>query len=466
MYYKHKILAQYDFSLFLMNMIARALVLSGLMFLLALLTWPQLVQAQTEKGKYPYNDTMVISAYYSPLPDQERYVTGSYDGDVRLNGSGVNGADGTAVYPGMVAAPSGYPFGFKMIIPGIGTVAVHDRGGAIKGNRLDIWMGYGDKGLKRALNWGKRTVNVEMLGLSSTVKESVYLEGFYKAEKLVRKATRVTRMFPEDIWYQSEGERVTKLQEALGQLGYFNGEINGFYGDETLEAIFSFQVKNRIISDWSDLGAGHCGVQTRATLERALNSLNDVPVKKRTGTSVVFSRPMKLGDKGGEVIRLQEELRNLSFLRIVPTGNFGEITEHAVFKFQQRSGLVKTMSDDGAGVVGPKTRAAMNKVFSSRSNIKNLVAAKVTSDKTVTEGKFIEDIDPGVKSYIVRDLQEGLKRLGYFNGDTTVFFGPQTKAALIAFQLDKKIIQSEDSRGAGRLGPQTRSVLNEILESA
>ncbi len=103
-------------------------------------------------GEYPYVKTFKISAYYSPLPCQEKYTTGSYEGDIRLNGSGVNSADGTPVYPGMIAAPKTYSFGIKMDIPGVGIVAVHDRGGAIvpanngRGayDRLDIWMGYGD----------------------------------------------------------------------------------------------------------------------------------------------------------------------------------------------------------------------------------------------------------------------------------------------------------------------------------
>jgi hypothetical protein len=82
-------------------------------------------------GGSPYNQTFIISAYYSPLPGQNKYITGSYKGDIRLNGGGIHGADGTNVYPGMIAAPKGYTFGTKMTIPGLGTVAVHDRGGAI-----------------------------------------------------------------------------------------------------------------------------------------------------------------------------------------------------------------------------------------------------------------------------------------------------------------------------------------------
>lgn len=100
--------------------------------------------------------TFTITAYYSPLPCQEYYVTGSYEGDKRLNGNGTHGADGTPVYPGMIAAPKSYAFGTKLHVPGVGNVAVHDRGGAIVTSgsqgqaydRLDIWMGYGDKGLK------------------------------------------------------------------------------------------------------------------------------------------------------------------------------------------------------------------------------------------------------------------------------------------------------------------------------
>jgi len=132
---------------------------------------------------YPYNQTFIISAYYSPLAGQDKYVTGSYKGDIRLNGGGVHGADGTPVYPGMIAAPKGYLFGTKMTIPGLGTVAVHDRGGAIVHSgvrknaydRLDVWMGYGDAGRSRAMKWGKRTVDVVVVGFDASVKENIAL---------------------------------------------------------------------------------------------------------------------------------------------------------------------------------------------------------------------------------------------------------------------------------------------------
>ena len=109
-----------------------------------------------------YAQQFEVSAYYSPLPNQEKYVCGSYEEDLKMNGDGEYGADGTPVYVGMISAPTKYSFGTKIFIPGLGVGTVHDRGGAIyssKGyDRLDIWMGYGDEGRKRALRWGRRRV--------------------------------------------------------------------------------------------------------------------------------------------------------------------------------------------------------------------------------------------------------------------------------------------------------------------
>jgi 3D (Asp-Asp-Asp) domain-containing protein len=109
---------------------------------------------------------LLVTAYYSPLPDQDFYIRGSYEADIRLNGRGTNGADGTEVYVGMLAAPRTYPFGTRVSIPGLGVGEVHDRGGAILAgkdyDRIDVWMGHGEEGLARALNWGARVVEGEV----------------------------------------------------------------------------------------------------------------------------------------------------------------------------------------------------------------------------------------------------------------------------------------------------------------
>ncbi len=97
----------------------------------------------------PEKTTFVVTAYYSPLPNQSFYLRGSYEADIRLNGNGTHGASGKAVYPGMLAGPKTYAFGTKVYLEGLGVGTVDDRGGAIvssgsrgyTSDRLDIWMG-------------------------------------------------------------------------------------------------------------------------------------------------------------------------------------------------------------------------------------------------------------------------------------------------------------------------------------
>jgi peptidoglycan hydrolase-like protein with peptidoglycan-binding domain len=49
------------------------------------------------------------------------------------------------------------------------------------------------------------------------------------------------------------------------------------------------------------------------------------------------------------------------------TGYFGQLTKKAVQKFQLKYGVVKTKSDSGFGVVGPKTRAKLQEIFGNNN---------------------------------------------------------------------------------------------------
>ena len=239
-------------------------------------------------GEVPYTKTFKISAYYSPLPCQEKYTTGSYEGDIRLNGSGVNSADGTPVYPGMIAAPRTYSYGTKMDIPGVGIVAVHDRGGAIvpanngRGayDRLDIWMGYGDKGLQRALNWGKRDIDVVVYGVNNSIKEEIYLPGYDISESIANecsfkqvKSNPVVSQTPSTdtsklsytLYVGSSGYEVQKLQKELKMLSYFRTDVTGYFGPVTEHAIFKFQQSQGIVKDKESDGAGVFGPKTKKT---------------------------------------------------------------------------------------------------------------------------------------------------------------------------------------------------------
>ena len=72
--------------------------------------------------------------------------------------TGSRTASGTWPRYGSVAAPRGIAFGTVLEIESYGVGVVEDRGGAIVGRRLDLWMSCPD-----AVAWGVRWVRVAQL---------------------------------------------------------------------------------------------------------------------------------------------------------------------------------------------------------------------------------------------------------------------------------------------------------------
>ena len=67
-------------------------------------------------------------------------------------------ADGTVAVGPIIAADPMYEFGTRMIVPGYGEAEVRDRGGAIKGNKLDmLFLTH-----QEALDWGVRELEVKV----------------------------------------------------------------------------------------------------------------------------------------------------------------------------------------------------------------------------------------------------------------------------------------------------------------
>ncbi|PIZ75741.1 hypothetical protein COY05_03320 [Candidatus Peregrinibacteria bacterium CG_4_10_14_0_2_um_filter_38_24] len=372
-------------------------------------------QVSADGVSYPYTDTFTISAYYSPLPCQQRYATGSYEADIRLNGHGVHGADGTDVYPGMVAAPKSYPFGTKLYIPGIGIVAVHDRGGAIvaangdpnRHDRLDIWMGYGDIGLKRALAWGKRNVDVTVYGINGQLSEQISLAGYSEEE--------------------------AKPQSC-----------------ETNDATFA----------------------NSSSVETPKIDFSVVETQKEMAIPSDGSMPVNLyaGANGSAVKALQNELKRLNYYKVEPTGLYDELTAHAVFKFQQAQGIVSSEVETGAGVFGPVTRSRMNGIISLRNYTRLAIESKKQSESNSAnipeESKEVyipNALSLGAKGNDVRKLQEFLKKTGFFKSVVvTDYYGEITKEAVAQFQIVHKIISDKSDKAAGVVGPSTLKKINEL----
>jgi len=406
----------------------------------------------------PHIQDFVVTAYYSPLPDQCCYFRGSYGEDIAFNGEGRTGADGTAVYPGMVAAPPTYPFGTVIELPGIGVGTVHDRGSRVVEwgddvHRIDLWMGYGEEGLARALAWGVRSVRgtvyppdaegvpAEHFSLGSFPADRSYLAQLSKTDEL----TLLTLAKAGD---QSYAARF--LQTILKRAGYFDDAATGTFGPVTKSALGRFLAEYGLPGDGTSVEK-----RTAATLTAAAaitqQSLPDVP------------QDLARGAGGSDVRQVQKLLRYLGYYRGRTDGIFDRDVQHAILSFQLEKGVVRQALDSGAGRIGPATKAAILKAWkvkqaSARSRTllaKMQVVASV--EKDIVPSRVLSKGDRGAP---VTALQRLLRKNGYLkDGDITGLFGTRTERGIIAYQKEKKIVSSARDRGAGVFGPATRQAL-------
>lgn len=313
-----------------------------------------------------------VSAYYSPQPGQRFYMRGSYEADIRLNGRGTNGADGTQVYIGMLAAPTSYPFGTRIRIPGLGVGEVHDRGGAIRSHgsydRIDVWMGRGEEGLARALNWGMRVVDGEVYfiahqaepglsfsWLSTTLPQSTI-------NRLTARSFVDPNVFTKPITPRSSKADISELQEALRMFGYYHGAVDGEYNDNLSNAVLTFQLFEGVIPNENSAGAGYFGPKTREALKTKTENFNSKIVKEQKRVSdniAMLNSGLGKRSRGDDVKNVQQMLWELGYYKGEFHGDYNSETIDAVFRFQKDYDVIQNDWESGAGYFGKKTYTAL-----------------------------------------------------------------------------------------------------------
>jgi peptidoglycan hydrolase-like protein with peptidoglycan-binding domain/3D (Asp-Asp-Asp) domain-containing protein len=301
-----------------------------------------------------YEQEFLVTAYYSPLPDQSVYFKGTYEGDIEFNGGGIEGADHTPVYAGMAAAPESYPFGTRIDLPGIGIVTVHDRGGRIvEGNgfhRIDLWMGRGEEGLARAMEFGAKVVKGTAYPPGTTQPQESFDLAHFPAppEALVTLGYSIVSLLDdEDVVREERSQRVSALHKALLDLGYFSHAITGYFGPVTADAVTAFQ-KDAGFAATPDFVNQE--TRTAIVLHHAARRVYGSPF----GEDSLMS-----GDSGEEVRALQRMLKLLGYFQGGITGLFDQRIRSSVLLFQRAHGIVASEGNSGAGVFGPRTRQAL-----------------------------------------------------------------------------------------------------------
>jgi 3D (Asp-Asp-Asp) domain-containing protein len=116
--------------------------------------------------------------------------------------------------------PRVIPLGSKVYVPGYGTAIAGDTGGAIKGNKIDLFI----PTRQAALKWGRKTVTIEILSKSSSKKSKAKKAG--KASKsskykVVKRGDSLAKMFPRNWRSVASKNKINPHKIRVGQKIYY-----------------------------------------------------------------------------------------------------------------------------------------------------------------------------------------------------------------------------------------------------
>jgi 3D (Asp-Asp-Asp) domain-containing protein len=104
-------------------------------------------EEKRKNAKYPQGKFTINASAYTAAADE----CGKSDG---ITASGLKVKEGVTI-----ACPPQFPLGTKIKIEGMGTRICEDRGGAIKGNHIDIYV----ETKKEAFSFGRRNLEAEIV---------------------------------------------------------------------------------------------------------------------------------------------------------------------------------------------------------------------------------------------------------------------------------------------------------------
>ena len=139
------------------------------------------------------------------------------------------------------------------------------------------------------------------------------------------------------------GDDVVTVQQRLKELGYYTGSIDGVYGSGSIAAATAFQKNNGLKVD---------GLTGQSTYAALFSSSAVAAGSSGSSSSSGAYVKLKSGDKGTEVKKLQQALKDLGY-NVSADGTYGPITVAAVTAFQKLNGL------DDDGIAGAKTQTVL-----------------------------------------------------------------------------------------------------------
>lgn len=211
------------------------------------------------------------------------------------------------------------------------------------------------------------------------------------------------------------GAEVSDLQSALTQAGCYDGPITGNFGSLTEAGVVTCQKKLGLTAD-GVAGSKTLGmIQVSGTTAQPFQGFAN-PTQTATSRENIIQN----GSSGDTVSSLQTQLKRLSYYTGSVDGVFGNQTEAAVRAFQQASQLPVD------GKVGTQELAALEY---------RLPVAAVQAPAPIALSR--SQLSLGETSTDVGYLQDGLRSAGYFNGNSTQYYGSITRQSVIDFQRSR-----------------------------
>ena len=218
--------------------------------------------------------------------------------------------------------------------------------------------------------------------------------------------------------FGDEGDDVLALQTRLKELKYYTGNLSGRYREGTQKAVEEFQ---------ADFDLEQTGVADLRTL------------------SILFSmthRPLRYGSSGEDVKTLQTQLTELGYYKGKISGNYLDSTKKAVADLQKKN----NMEADGVADADLQDMLLAGKILGrSEKPDDTATPAPNMSNYLVDENEdgvavpdepvaFSKKLKNGSSGKLVKQMQERLAELGYYEGPISGNFQKYTTRAVKAVQ--------------------------------